>query len=99
MLAGHGNWHMLEANEFVVSGIEAAPARAGKVDLGPGVGGAVLAFPHLDVARDKSRAKAQMPGSLHHEHRVVAAGSGAPRERLAGELKPGSSRWVYRKDS
>src|SRR5271166_5918790 len=77
---------MLGANEFVVRGIEASPARARNVDLRPGVGRTVLALAHLDVASDKSRRKTPMPGSLHHEHGIVAARSTAQCERLAGEL-------------
>ena len=80
---------MLGTGEFVIRGIEASPARAGKVNLRLSMGGTVLAFAHLDVAGDKSRTEPPMSGSLHHEHRVVAAGSGTQGERLAGELDTG----------
>src|SRR5271157_296610 len=89
LLTGDSNGDMLGAGEFVVRGIVAPPARAGNVDLGPGVGGTVLARAHLDVAGDKSRSKTPMPGSLHHEHGIVAARSGAQSERLAGKLDSG----------
>src|SRR5258708_23474051 len=89
LLAGHANGDMLGAGEFVIRGIEAAPARAGDVNLRPSVGGTVLTFAHLYVAGDKSRTKPPMPGSLHHQHRVVPAGSSTQGERLAGELDTG----------
>jgi len=57
VLASDCNGHMLGADAFVVRGIKAAPALAGDIDLSPGVGGAVLAFTHLDVAGDKSGPK------------------------------------------
>src|SRR6516165_2244860 len=68
VFAGHGDRDMLEPGEFVVRRIETSPTRSGNIDLGPGMGGAVLAFAHYDIARDKSCRKTQMPGSLHHEH-------------------------------
>ena len=80
---------MLGAGEFVIRGIEAAPARGGKVNFHPSMGGTVLAFARLYVADDNSRTEPPMPGSLHHEHRVVTAGPGTQRERLAGELNTG----------
>ena len=88
VLAGHCNGYMLVAGGFVVRGIEPAPAHAGDVDLRPGVGGAVLAFAHSDVAGNKSRPKTPMAGGLHHEHREVAAGSGTQKERLGKEAGP-----------
>src|SRR5262245_43986402 len=57
VLAGHGNRDMLETGEFVVSRIETSPARSGNIDLGPGMGSAMLAFAHYDIARDQSRPK------------------------------------------
>src|SRR5271167_1570508 len=89
MFSGHSNGHMLGADGFVVGGIKAEPAPAGHIDFGPGVGGAVLAFTHLDIASDKSRPKTPMPRGFHHEHRIVSAGPGAQSERLAGKLDTG----------
>src|SRR5271163_4426717 len=77
---------MFAADELVVRGIEAAPAGAGDVDLGPGVSGAMLAFGHLDITGDKSRAESPIPRCFHHEHREVAAGPAAARECLVRRL-------------
>src|SRR5580704_10143290 len=89
MLAGHCNGHMLGADGFVVRGIKAEPASAGDIDFSPGMGGAVLAFTHLDIASDKSRPKTQMARRFHHEHRIISTGPGTQKERLAGKLDPG----------
>ena len=77
---------MLAADDFIVCRIEAVPAGSRNVYLCPGVRGAVLTFADLDVARDKSRRKAPMPGRFHHEHREVAARAAGACERLVGQL-------------
>jgi hypothetical protein len=89
VLAGHCNGHMLGADGFVVGGIKAEPAPAGDIDFGPGVGGAVLAFTHLDIASDKSCPKTPMARGFHHEHRIVSAGPGTQKERPARKLDAG----------
>src|SRR4029077_15346891 len=58
LLARHRNRNMLAAGTLVVGGVEAVPARAGDVDFGPGMRGAMLALAHLDVAGDEARAEA-----------------------------------------
>ncbi len=83
MFASHSHWHMLGANRFIVRGIEADPALAGDIDFGPRMRGAVLAFTHLNIASDKSRPKSPMPRRLHHEDRIVPAGSCPQKECLA----------------
>src|SRR5271157_1806571 len=89
MFSGHCNGHMLGADGLVVSGIKAEPTPAGDIDFGPGVGGAVLAFTHLDIASDKSCPKTPMARGFHHEHRIISTGPGTQKERLAGKLDPG----------
>src|SRR6516225_3032206 len=86
VFAGHGDRDMLETGEFVVSRVETSPTRSGDVNLRPGMSGPVLAFAHHNIAGDKSRPKTQMPGGLHHEHRIVAAGSGSQRDCLTRKL-------------
>ena len=54
-LARDGDGDVLAADPLVVGRIEALPAGARHVDLGPGMGRAMLAFTHLDVAGDKAR--------------------------------------------
>src|SRR6478735_12398595 len=79
LLARHRDGNMLAAGTLVVGGIEAVPARAGNVDFGPGMRGAMLALAHLDVAGDEARTEPPIPRGLHHQHREVTARSAAER--------------------
>ena len=60
MLGCHRDGDMLETNQLVVGRVEASPPRTRQVNLGPGMGGAVLPLAHLNISRYKSRAKAQI---------------------------------------
>src|SRR6476659_854294 len=86
LLARHGDRNMLAAGTLVVGGIEAVPTRAGDVDFGPGMRGAMLALAHLDVAGDEARAEAPVARGLHHQHGKVAARSAPKRQRVVREL-------------
>ena len=85
--------------------VEPDPARAGDVDLGPGVkvgevvvraGRAVQRLQivlELDqVARDEARGEAEPAQHLHEQPAGIAAGAGAQRQRLLRRLTPGSMR-------
>lgn len=89
LFSGDAYGDVLTVGEFVVGGVEAVPACAGEVDFGPGVGGAVLAGGHLDVAGDEAGAEAPVAGGFHHEDGIVAAGAGAEGEGFVGELDAG----------
>src|ERR1700722_16556214 len=79
---------MFAANEFIVGGIVAAPPSTGNIDLGPGVGCAMLTLGHLDVSGDKPRTETPIAGGLHHQHREVTARSATEPERVVGQLNP-----------
>ena len=83
------------------SGIEANPAGAGEIDLGPCVqigkvgGGAGGAFERLhvggelnQVAGDETGRQSQVAQDLHQQPGRVAAGTGAQGERLLAALHP-----------
>jgi hypothetical protein len=89
VLAGHGDSHMLGADRFVVGRVIAKPPPAGNINFGPGVGGAVLAFTHLDIPSDKSGPKPPVARRFHHEHRKIPARPGAQKERPARKLDSG----------
>ncbi len=94
------------AAEQAGGGVEPDPARAGDVDLGPGVqvgevvvraGGAVQRLQvvlELDqVARDEAGGEAEPPQHLHQQPAGIAAGSLAQRAASAsGVWTPGSMR-------
>src|SRR5262247_3956727 len=98
LLARHGNRDMLTANDLVVGRIKSVPARAGNVDFGPSMRGAVLTFAHLDVAGDESRPEPPMPrasimSTAKSRHDPL------PSVRVScGNWTPGSSRRAYLND-
>ena len=82
--------------------VEPHPARAGDVDLGPGVEIGEIFFrareaverlhvrDELDeIARDEARREPEMAEDLHQEPPGVAARARGERERLVGRLHPG----------
>src|SRR5271169_2824559 len=80
---------MLATGDLVVCRIEAVPACAGDVDLGPSVSCTVLSFSHLDISGDESRREPPMPNGFHHEHCEVAARSTAMHQCLVRQLDSG----------
>src|SRR5262249_12520543 len=99
LLARHGNRDVLSTNDLVVGRIKSVPARAGNVDFGPSMRGAVLTFAHLDVAsanlapNPQCRAPSIM-STAKSRHDPL------PSVRVScGNWTPGSSRRVYLNDS
>lgn len=98
-VGGAGERQVTFAREQARGRIEADPAGAGQIDLGPGVqvgevglgpGGAVerlhVGGEHNQVARDEAGGEPQMAEDLDQEPARVAAGAGAEAERLLGRL-------------